>query len=502
VLTAGSRALPAQAGLPARAAWDGPAIDGRWLLVAGLATVGLFGAAVPRLGAGTAVALFVGGTALVAAVASSYAALALLIVLILVPLGAAGELPAHVNEIDTVYGAALLGLALRTLTSRETPTLSPLSLALAAFILVGVLTLAAGVLGTGEAATALGQFRGLFGYALIPLLVLSMGDQGRERRRTLLYLLCAVGALTAARGVLSWAHLNDVIQLSGALRRIASPDSEELVGAVPALSGDFGYLRAWAGNFEGNTLGAFVILLLPITTYLAMRGGNSLVRTGFGAGALLLAVALLVSYSRGAYLGLAGASVPAMFTLWRRHPLGAIALALVGGVLLYFLATQLPGAEDRLATLRTLGDDPTVRHRQIVYAQIVDSVAANPVWGVGLGSSVGTIGTGADSLYLFMVLRGGLLLTSAFLLLIWTAGRKALGALRAGLLTNLDLAVAAGLLGFAVHSVIDYTLWNPKVALTVWLLIGVLMAAVVENRRSMPTPAPDAHPATPKGEKV
>ncbi len=494
-MTTGTGTLAVRGTLPARGAWEGPPIAGPWLVIAGLLAVGLFGATVPQLGAGTAVALLVGGTALIAAAASSYAALGLLIVLILVPLDAAGELPAHINEIDTVYGAALIGLSLRVLTSRQPLVFSPLGLALAAFMLVGLLALTAGVLSGAETATALGQFRGLFGYALIPLLVLSLDRQARERRRTLVCLLCAVGAATAARGVLSWADLNGVVQLSGLLHRIASPDSEDVVGAVPAISGDFGYLRAWAGNFEGNTLGAFVVLLLPVTVYLTMSGSNTVTRIGFGAGAVLLTVALLVSYSRGAYLGLAAASVPGMLALWRRHPMGTVVLALTGGAVLFLLATHLPGAEDRLSTLRALAEDPTVRHRQLVYGQIVESVAGSPVWGIGLGSSIGPIGTGADSLYLFMVLRGGLLLACSFLLLAWVGGRHLLDALRAGRLTTLDLAVAAGLLGFAAHSAIDYTIWNPKVALTAWLLVGILMAAALDDTRRSPGPAGKPNPS-------
>ncbi|MBI4570868.1 MAG: O-antigen ligase family protein, partial [Chloroflexi bacterium] len=332
-------------------------------------------------------------------------------------------------------------------------------------------------------ARALSQFRGLFAYALVPMLVFSLGERGAQRRRTLVALLCVAGALTALRGVLSWAELNDVLRLGGWLHRFASPDEGELVGAVPSASGRFGYLRAWAGNFEGNTLGAFMVLLVPPTAYLALRSGSAVGRLAFGAGAVLVVMALVVSYSRGAYAGAAAASLPALYLLWRRSPWAALAVAAVGAALLFYLVTHLAGAQDRLVTLRTLSDDPTVLHRQLVYEQIAEAVRQNPLWGVGLGTSVRAIGTGADSLYLFVLLRGGLLATGAAAALAWFAGREVVAAFRAGRIRGLDLAIGCGLFGFAVHSLIDYTIWNPKVALAVWLLAGLLLAPALDRRK-------------------
>jgi len=452
----------------------------RSLLLAGLAAAGCAGALAPQVGPLTLVAGLAGGMALLAALVSSHAALAILIALLLVPIGAAGELPLNINEIDAVYGAALLGLAIRTVLSGRPITAGPLGLALATFVLAGAVALAAGVLGSGETAKAMSHFRGLFGYALIPLLVVSLGNQAAFRRRTLVYLLCLVGVLTAARGVLSWAELNGLLHLNGALHRLAAPDNEELIGAVPALSGDFGYLRAWAGNFEGNTLGAFMLLLLPATCYLALRADHPLARVGFAGGALLVLVALLVSYSRGAYFGLAVIAVPVFLALWRRQPLAALALAAGTTLLLAYLVSHVPGAEDRLTSLRSLQDDPTVQHRRLVYEQIADSLARSPVWGIGLGTSVGVVGAGADSLYLFLLLRGGLLVGAASLALVWLAGRPLLASWKEGRLGALEGALAAGLLGFAAHSVVDYALWNPKLALAVWLVAGLLMAAALE----------------------
>ncbi|OGO50357.1 MAG: hypothetical protein A2148_12315 [Chloroflexi bacterium RBG_16_68_14] len=483
-LTARSGTLAMGSSPVARAADTASPAARRMILLGGFAAAGSFGALAAQLGSETALVALVGGAALFVAVVSSYAALTLLIVLLLVPLYGFSVPPLQINQMDAVYLAALLGLFFRFLMNGERLTIRPLGLALIAFLASGLLTLTTGILGGAGAQDALSHFRGLFGYALVPLLFLSPGEQRADRRRMLLYLLVAVGVLTAARGVLSWAELNGLVQLGGVLHRIASPDSASSVGAVPALSGDFGYLRAWAGNFEGNTLGAFLVLLLPATGYLALRDGNPLARLGFAVGTILLLLALIASYSRGAYFGLAAAALPALLLLGRRRPLAAVALALGGLALLIFLVNQLPGAEDRLVTLRSLRQDPTVLHRQVVYEQVLDAVIHNPLWGVGLGTRVGTIGTGADSLYLFMLLRGGLLLVAVALVLVWVAGRSLLAALRAGWIGDLDLVVAAGLWGFAVHSVIDYATWNPKVALTMWLLVGFLMAAAMQPRTS------------------
>ena len=456
----------------------------RALLLAGVGAAGCSGALAAALGAGTLALLLFAAAALLAAVLSSYAALALLIIMLLVPIGSASQLPVRLNEIDAILAAALAGLAMRSLTSRERFSPTTLTLATAAYLTAGVVALTAGVLGTGETAVALSHFRGLFGYALIPVLLLSLGEKGPERRGKLLLLLCGVGVLTAGRGVLSWAELNGLVHVGGVLHRIAAADTDVAVGAIPALSGDFGYLRAVTGNFEGNSLGAFTLMLLPVAVYLALGRGSALVRLGFAAGAVLLLVALLVSYSRGAYLGLAIAAVPALLLLGRRQPLTAVAITGAGALLLIFLVNQLPGAEDRVATLRSLGQDATVQHRQLVYKEAALEIARSPVWGVGLGTNIGVSGAGADSLYVFLPLRGGLLLTAAFLGLLWAAGRHVLVAWRKRWLRGLDVAVLVGLIGFAGHSLVDYTLWNPKVALTLWLLVGFVMATALERRAS------------------
>ena len=456
----------------------------RALLLAGVGAAGCSGALAAALGAGTLALLLFAAAALLAAVLSSYAALALLIIMLLVPIGSAGQLPVRLNEIDAIFAAALAGLAIRLLTSRERFSPTPLTLATAAYLTAGVVALTAGVLGTGETAVALSHFRGLFGFALIPVLLLSLGEKGPERRGKLLLLLCGVGVLTAGRGVLSWAELNGLVHVGGVLHRIAAPD-DVVVGAIPALSGDFGYLRAVTGNFEGNSLGAFTLMLLPVAVYLALGRGSALVRLGFAAGAVLLLVALLVSYSRGAYLGLAIAAVPVLLLLGRRRPLTAVAITGAGALLLIFLINQLPGTEDRVATLRSLGQDATVQHRQLVYEEAALEIARSPVWGVGLGTNIGVSGAGADSLYVFLPLRGGLLLTAAFLGLLWAAGRHVLVAWRKRWLRGLDVAVLVGLIGFAGHSLVDYTLWNPKVALTLWLLVGFVMATALERRTSV-----------------
>lgn len=473
--------------LAARPSWELAEGTGRAarrvLLVAGVALAGTVGLLAPRLGLEPALAGLVGCAVLAAAVASGYAALIVLVALLLVPIGVGGELPLQLNEIDLVFGAGLFGLVARMATAREPVLLRPLGIALAGFILAGCVALAAGLLASADPARALSQFRGLFAYALVPMLVFSLGERAAQRRRSLVALLCVAGALTALRGVLSWAELNDVLRLGGWLHRVAAPDEGGLVGVVPSASGRFGYARAWAGNFEGNTLGVLMILVLPSCAYLAFRAGSAAARPVFAAGTVLLTMALVMSYSRGAYVGAAVASLPALYLFWRRNPRGALVIAAAGGALLFYLVTHLAGAEDRLVTLRTLSDDPTVLHRQLVYEQIAAAVRQNPLWGVGLGTSVRAIRTGGDSLYLFLLLRGGLLVTGAAAALAWFAGREVVVAFRAGRMRGLDLAIGCGLFGFAVHSLIDYTLWNPKVALVVWLLVGLLLAPALDRQK-------------------
>lgn len=460
------------------------------LLALGLGASALLGAFGAHVGGGALALLLAGAVALLLAAASSYAALVLLILLLLLPLQSLPFPPLHINQIDAVYLAAVTGLVLRFFASGQRFEPTALSLGLATFMGSAALTSIVGVFGGAAPQEALSHFRGLAGYALVPLLFLSAAEGERSRVSRLLILLCVIGGLTSAQGVLSWAQLNGVWELPAGLQHLALPETEQEVGAVPARSGDFGYLRAWAGNLEGNTLGAFLLLLTPLAAYLSFRGGSDERRVAFGAITVLLVFGIIVSYSRSAYLGLAAASLPAFWLLWRRRPLAAAGLAVAGLTALALLIGRIPGADDRLATVSALSEDPTVAHRQTVYQQAFGAVLRSPVWGVGFGTEIEDIGAGADSLYVFLLLRGGLLMVGAALLFAAVTGRVLIEAWRQGRFSGVEFALASGLLGFAVHSLVDYSLWNPKVALAAWLLAGgIVSAALRDADREVEAPA-------------
>lgn len=472
-------AVSALAGL--RHDWPGARGDASRLLPAalGVGFAGAVGLLIPVAGPDLALSLLVGAAVLAMALSSGYLALIVLTLLILAPLQSIPVGGLSLNQIDAVYFAGLLGLSARFLARGHRLTPSPLGAAMLAFVVVGVFMLAAGVLGGAEVPVALNHFRGVFGYGAIPLLVIAETDAAQRRR--LAMLACVIGGLTAARGILSWAELNNLASFGGVLHRLATPDADQSVGAVPSLSGRFGYTRAWAGNFEGNTLGAFLVVVLPVGAFFAFRARGAFTKAAFGGLTALMLVGLLVSYSRGAYFGLLVASVPLLLGVWRRSPAMAVGLLIAGAVSLFMLGQHLPGAEDRLATLRSLSGDLTVQHRGVVYREVVEAVRGSPIWGVGLGANVGEIGTGADSLYFFVLLRGGLLGAAAFGALAWVAIRVVIDGWRKSGTDGLGVAVAAGLLGFAAHSSVDFALWNPKVALTVWLFVGLLLAPALQN---------------------
>jgi hypothetical protein len=49
------------------------------------------------------------------------------------------------------------------------------------------------------------------------------------------------------------------------------------------------------------------------------------------------------------------------------------------------------------------------------------------------------------------------------------------------------LCIAAGLIAILVQGFVDYTLGNPVIRITVWLLIGALLVAVREAERLPPS---------------
>jgi O-antigen ligase len=290
-----------------------------------------------------------------------------------------------------------------------------------------------------------------------------------------------------------------------------------LVAAVLALlqvtlDADFMGLQSFTGRFsEGhrvaaflvnpNMLGAILAMAIPVPL-LAAVGTDGRRRLLYGAVTFVLALALLYTFSRGAWLGLALAGVVlAVAVDWR-----ALAALIVIGVLVLGTAAVLPrhvlepdqadaefGLGDALfGRLETLSDGSDLRLQFITNAAPI--IGDHPLLGAGPGRYGGAVawrfgsplyelytqgtvpeGRTVDNFWLHLQVEVGLLGTLLFGAALALAGWGAIANARdsSGWRRVVCGAAAATAIVIAVDSVTEMLLEGNTTSFATWFFLGV-----------------------------
>lgn len=194
-----------------------------------------------------------------------------------------------------------------------------------------------------------------------------------------------------------------------------------------------------------------------------------------GAAVALMIVAVGLSFSRGAYLGLlAGGISFALIFLKRSGVLGKAFVASVAIFVLIFIFNSNIIAQRLVSSFNLKEGSNAERYKN--WVQAADMTQDHPWGGVGLGNYARTVDpTAADrssiyahNLFLDIAAETGILNAIVFLfLLLISIWRN----IRNGGMLNLGLA--SGLVAFFVHSIFDTALYSPQV-LTILLIIIAL----------------------------
>ncbi len=197
-------------------------------------------------------------------------------------------------------------------------------------------------------------------------------------------------ALLGGLGV--WQHLTGSFDRD--LWGLARVKVAQIYGEVlePRIAGPLG---------DPNFFAQILVLALPVAIALALREPRRPRRLLAGAAALVIAPALMLTYSRGAGLAL-GVELAVLIVLSRRR-LRAAAAALAAAVLLALLAPAevgrrlgtfaelLPGGESA-----TLEPDSSFGERRLVTRTAWEMFVSAPVAGVGAGNYTAHFGDFAD----------------------------------------------------------------------------------------------------------
>lgn len=297
------------------------------------------------------------------------------------------------------------------------------------------------------------------------------------------------------------------VQTPDDLRRVLKAMTLSLIVVFPyALRQMVRYdSRLGVGLYESNYFATILVLVIPIAFVFAAQAPDSLRRTLWTLGGLVLVLELFLTSSRGAFLGLLAASM--VFVYRRRGIAGTLGIV---GILLAGLVLVPTDLGSRLWTIvgEGTGDMPagleaSNRAHEALFWAALRMIADNPIFGVGplnfkalstlyTGLSQGNI---AHNSFLEVAAEFGLPVLGVFLLLIVTtfrtlnAATRLAGTDRGWRIAGWAEGLRSGLLGFLVAGFFISAQYEKMFWLAVFVTI-VLGRFAREAAADAPEPAP------------
>ena len=270
---------------------------------------------------------------------------------------------------------------------------------------------------------------------------------------------------------------------------------------VPALEALNQRLSALVpGNVNANQVGGALVVILPVTLAMALRGSGRRWLSALSAlAALFMLGMLLLTQSRGAYLA-ALIALPVVVVLrWPRWRWRLAAAAILGVVAFFAIGPQ------RVVDLVLGGSSANgLSGRLEVWSRALYAISDFPFTGIGIG----TFNRVIPMLYPFFTIAPDAKLDHAhnlFLQVGLDLGLPGLIAYLALLLATLaalidvvrraaaDRMLAAGALGgftaMLIHGLVDVPVWGGKTAFIPWLLIALAMVLAARAAASGAPPS-------------
>jgi len=278
---------------------------------------------------------------------------------------------------------------------------------------------------------------------------------------------------------------------------------------LSSVSTEFGGAEIVSGRLEGafdspNQLGSLCALMVPVCTGLVFGARTVRGRVLAGGAVLLLLATLMLSLSRGAWVG---AAVGLLFMLFKlreaRRLLVVLAIPLL--VIGFFVWSLTPtktdvkvvGERAKAITVLSPYDD-----RRVIYREAYREIRENPLLGVGPGgfpvastrvvSESATLSYAhAHNLYLNWAAEVGLPSVVIILGFAFGLGLSAQTASRGAMARGdpqdraLVIGLSAALITVLVQGFFDYVIPNPVVYTAMWTLIGALLVARREALKTL-----------------
>jgi len=239
--------------------------------------------------------------------------------------------------------------------------------------------------------------------------------------------------------------------------------------------------RAYSIIGSPNILGSLMVLLIPPCIGFACSEKKKGKKLFFAASALIMLLCLLVTYSRGAWIGFAAAVLILILMIDKRLLLPAV----IGGIAVLVLVPSVGGRIAYMLSPQYLQSSLSAG-RAIRWLTGLNMVKENPIFGVGLGRFGGAVAMnnnipGAfymDNYFLKTAVEMGLVGLTAFCALMYSTLSWCLRALQN--MKNKELlrpcqGALAGMAGVVTHNLVENVFEVPMMVTYFWLLAAVII---------------------------
>jgi len=229
-----------------------------------------------------------------------------------------------------------------------------------------------------------------------------------------------------------------------------------------------------------NVLGSLLTMVLPLGVAGFLTASRLRSRAAYGAASAVMALCLLFTFSRGAWLA-CFAALLAFGLLYELRVLLALGAAALG------VPVLVPDAVARVTYLfsSTYLASSVRAGRLARWQAAIEKVKAHPLTGEGFGRFGGAVATRAipgsfyvDNFYLKTAAEGGLIALGTLLWLFVTAlraGYRAVIEVRPPETRALAAAILSGLLGVLLHNAVENIFEVPMMVTLFWSLLGLLI---------------------------
>lgn len=365
--------------------------------------------------------------------------------------------------------------------------LTALGLPLLSFIVLAVFSFVIGMSHAGLQIPIVRHFAEIL-LALALYFVVVNVVRTRERLERVVSALIVAGGVSGALGILFYFLPSDVtIRVLSLLRVFNYPTGDAVLRYIeddPANP-----LRAISTSIDPNVLGGLMILAASLTAPQIFAPKPLLRRPLIVALWLAMFTCLVLTFSRGALLGLAAALMVIAFIKYRR----VLPFLLLGAVIFYFA----PFTQDYVSHLAAafMGTDLATQMRLGEYKDALILISRNPIFGVGfLGTPDIDTYLGVSSVYLLMAEEMGVVGVAVFvatmIIFYWQAATAWLGGLsNDDRLAPILLGITTALVGSMTAGLFDHYFFNldfPHSVTLFWLYVGLGMATIELKKEVVP----------------